>query len=61
MDCGAKLLKEGGIRSIYKGTCATLLRGETFAKNLKLTSRVENMNYKIVLKVDELKFVRIHF
>jgi len=24
--CGVKLIKEGGIRSMYKGTCATLLR-----------------------------------
>ncbi|XP_015602307.1 congested-like trachea protein [Cephus cinctus] len=26
IDCAKKLYKEGGIRSIYKGTCATLLR-----------------------------------
>lgn len=26
LDCAKKLWKEGGIRSIYKGTCATLLR-----------------------------------
>lgn len=25
-DCGFKLLKEGGIRNIYRGACATLLR-----------------------------------
>ncbi|KAG8186349.1 hypothetical protein JTE90_005877 [Oedothorax gibbosus] len=27
VDCAKKLYKEGGIRSIYKGTAATLLRG----------------------------------
>lgn len=26
VDCGKQLYKEGGIRSIYRGTCATLLR-----------------------------------
>ncbi|XP_048507794.1 mitochondrial carnitine/acylcarnitine carrier protein-like [Athalia rosae] len=26
LDCGVKLWKEGGIRNIYVGTCATLLR-----------------------------------
>ncbi|XP_073822729.1 carnitine/acylcarnitine carrier protein colt, mitochondrial [Musca autumnalis] len=26
LDCAGKLYKEGGIRSIYKGSCATLLR-----------------------------------
>lgn len=26
MDCAKKLYKEGGIRSIYKGTAATLMR-----------------------------------
>ena len=28
LDCAKQLFREGGIRSIYKGTCATLLRGE---------------------------------
>ena len=27
MDCAKQLYKEGGIRSVYKGTGATLLRG----------------------------------
>lgn len=27
VDCAKKLYKEGGLRGIYKGTCATLLRG----------------------------------
>jgi len=27
LDCAKQLYREGGIRSIYKGTCATLLRG----------------------------------
>lgn len=27
VDCMKQLYREGGIRSIYKGTCATLLRG----------------------------------
>ncbi|XP_013102408.1 congested-like trachea protein [Stomoxys calcitrans] len=26
LDCASKLYKEGGLRSIYKGSCATLLR-----------------------------------
>ncbi|CAL8115556.1 unnamed protein product [Orchesella dallaii] len=26
VDCAVKLMKEGGIKSMYKGTCATLLR-----------------------------------
>lgn len=30
LDCAGKLYKEGGIRSIYKGSCATLLRGKYF-------------------------------
>lgn len=28
LDCAAKLYKEGGLRSIFKGSCATLLRGK---------------------------------
>ncbi|KAG7208288.1 hypothetical protein KM043_014530 [Ampulex compressa] len=28
VDCAKKLYREGGLRSIYKGTCATLLRGK---------------------------------
>ncbi len=27
LDCARQLYREGGIRSIYKGTAATLLRG----------------------------------
>lgn len=27
VDCAKQLYREGGIKSIYKGTCATLLRG----------------------------------
>lgn len=30
IDCAKKLYKEGGIRSIYRGTAATLLRGNLF-------------------------------
>jgi len=53
LDCGAKLIKEGGIRSIYKGTCATLLRGEpSFPVRTKLLvlviRRIQNMKYKIL-------------
>lgn len=29
-DCARQLYREGGIRSIYKGTAATLLRGEAY-------------------------------
>lgn len=28
VDCAKQLYREGGIRSIYKGACATLLRGK---------------------------------
>lgn len=28
VDCALKIYREGGIRSIYKGSCATLLRGK---------------------------------
>lgn len=27
VDCAKQLYKEGGTKSIYKGSCATLLRG----------------------------------
>ncbi|GFR29187.1 hypothetical protein TNCT_528941 [Trichonephila clavata] len=38
VDCVKKLYKEGGIRSIYKGTAATLLRGkELFTDCILLT------------------------
>ena len=30
LDVVKSLWKEGGIRSIYRGTCATLLRGESY-------------------------------
>lgn len=29
LDCAMKLYREGGLRSIYKGSCATLLRGKS--------------------------------
>ncbi len=29
IDCGRKLLREGGLRNLYRGTVATLLRGNT--------------------------------
>lgn len=33
LDCARQLYREGGIRSLYRGTAATLLRGEiTVAK-----------------------------
>lgn len=34
LDCAKQLYREGGIRSIYKGTCATLLRGTTIILHL---------------------------
>jgi solute carrier family 25 carnitine/acylcarnitine transporter 20/29 len=41
IDCAKQLYKEGGIRSIYKGSLATLLRGEflnfIFIKNFFLS------------------------
>lgn len=32
VDCAKQLYKEGGIRSIYKGALATLLRGEPYTR-----------------------------
>ena len=32
LDCARQLLKEGGIRSLYRGTMATLLRGTPVIK-----------------------------
>ena len=29
IDCAKKLYREGGIRNVYRGTVATLLRGES--------------------------------
>jgi solute carrier family 25 carnitine/acylcarnitine transporter 20/29 len=34
VDCAKQLYKEGGIRSIYKGSLATLLRGESNVNHL---------------------------
>ena len=36
VDCAKQLYKQGGIRSVYKGTAATLLRG-TFIQYIQLT------------------------
>lgn len=30
IDCGRKLYKEGGLRSVFKGSCATMLRGKLY-------------------------------
>lgn len=32
-DCAKQLYREGGLRSIFKGSCATLLRGKFFGFN----------------------------
>jgi len=37
IDCSKQLYREGGIRSIYKGTVATLMRGRLHEFNLILT------------------------
>jgi len=29
LDCAKQLYREGGLKSLYKGTCATLLRGRS--------------------------------
>jgi len=42
LDCAKKLYQQGGIRSIYKGTCATLLRGMTVILQLYLISKFCN-------------------
>lgn len=40
VDCAKKLYKEGGIRNIYKGSLATLLRGkEHFINNNHVSKR----------------------
>lgn len=35
VDCAKQLYKEGGIRNVYKGSFATLLRGMTYFTNMK--------------------------
>lgn len=37
VDCAKQLYKEGGMRSIYKGSCATLLRGLCILSYLSTT------------------------
>lgn len=44
VDCAKKLYKEGGIRSIYKGSLATLLRGKSTLFNKSNCKRY--MRYK---------------
>lgn len=34
LDCAKQLYKEGGIRSVYKGSFATLLRGKSLEKKM---------------------------
>lgn len=46
VDCAKKLYKEGGIRSIYKGSLATLLRGKSTL--LLLNSRASDTNSTII-------------
>lgn len=48
VDCVKKLYREGGIKSIYRGSGATLLRGKTFRKFLnwirqKKMSKISSM------------------
>ena len=38
IDCARQLFREGGIRSIYRGTMATFLRGEGINNNATLAS-----------------------
>lgn len=39
VDCAKQLYREGGIRSVYKGSVATLLRGKCFMHFLALCSK----------------------
>ena len=34
IDCAKQLYREGGIRGVYKGVCATLLRGQMWLCSL---------------------------
>lgn len=44
IDCAGKLYKEGGLRSVFKGSCATMLRGEwDFAVQLKKVLEIKNV------------------
>jgi hypothetical protein len=53
VDCAKKLYKEGGIRNIYKGSLATLLRGKS---TLLIFSKIASKRYRNKLKLSHLKF-----
>lgn len=36
IDCAKKLYKEGGVRSVFKGSCATMLRGKLILQRMFL-------------------------
>ncbi|XP_023161536.1 congested-like trachea protein isoform X3 [Drosophila hydei] len=42
IDCAGKLYKEGGLRSVFKGSCATMLR----ERQVKLESRIKNQELR---------------
>lgn len=46
LDCAKQLYKEGGIRSIYKGSLATLLRGELefYGRSFRVFICLKNLN-----------------
>ncbi|KRZ80271.1 Protein dif-1 [Trichinella papuae] len=56
VDVFKKLYKEGGIRSIYRGTVATLLRGELSVSKTLLAGGVAGLaNWAVALPQDVLK------
>lgn len=44
VDCAKQLYREGGIRSIYKGLCATLLRGKKTHFHIRNSSTILYLN-----------------
>jgi solute carrier family 25 carnitine/acylcarnitine transporter 20/29 len=51
LDCAKQLYQEGGYKSIYKGTCATLLRGMTVILQFYLISKFCNHLIQIILYI----------
>lgn len=54
VDCAKQLYKEGGIRSIYRGSGATLLRGINIKYNLLCTVNSSNIRISIICHYQNL-------
>ena len=44
IDCVKQLYREGGLRSIYRGTAATLLRGISSPRSLETIKQIQLLN-----------------